>query len=112
MAGRGQGTARTAPLSLEIAAKTLGAHARRMEQQRPAALREAHSSDATYGLPPVLDIGAAAAFVGVNRKTLYMAVAAGDLPARRVGKRRLVILRHVLLEWLSQVRVPPNGGRR
>lgn len=66
----------------------------------------------TYGLPPVLDISAAAAFVGVNRKTLYAAVSAGELPARRVGKRRLVILRHVLLEWLSQVRVPPNGGRR
>lgn len=65
----------------------------------------------TYGLPAVLDVAAASAFLGVNRKTIYAAITSGDLPARRVGKRRLVILRHVLLAWLSQGRVSRSEDR-
>lgn len=65
----------------------------------------------TSGLPAVLDVAAASAFLGVNRKTIYAAITAGDLPARRVGKRRLVILRHVLLAWLSQGRVSRSEDR-
>lgn len=65
----------------------------------------------TYGLPAVLDVAAASAFLGVNRKTIYSAITSGELPARRVGKRRLVILRHVLLAWLSQGRVSRSEDR-
>ena len=65
----------------------------------------------TYALPAVLDVAAASAFLGVNRKTIYAAITSGDLPARRVGKRRLVILRHVLLAWLSQGRVSRSEDR-
>jgi len=64
-----------------------------------------------YGLPAVLDVASASAFLGVNRKTLYAAITSGDLPARRIGKRRLVILRHVLLAWLSQGRVSRSEDR-
>ncbi len=70
-----------------------------------------HSAPDTYGLPAVLDVASASAFLGVNRKTIYAAITSGDLPARRVGKRRLVILRHVLLAWLSQGRVSRSEDR-
>lgn len=84
-----------------------------MERQRPHGQSPDPSAAGgeTYGLPPVLDVPTAAAFLGVNRKTLYEAVASGNLPARRVGKRRLVILRHVLLGWLSQERAPRSEDR-
>ena len=72
-----------------------------------------NESTETYGLEPVLSVHDAAAFLGVNPKTVYEAIDRGELPARRVGKRRLVILRHVLLGWLSsQERVSPPKGRR
>ena len=68
---------------------------------------------ATYGLPPVLSVAEAAAFLGVEKKTVYTAISEGRLPARRIGRRRLVILRDVLLRWLqSEERVVPahRGG--
>ena len=61
------------------------------------------SSD--FGLAPILSPKEAARFLGVNPKTVYEAIQRGELPARRVGKRRIVILRDVLIEWLSQGRV-------
>jgi len=51
----------------------------------------------SYGLPPVLDVTQAAKFLGLNAKTLYEAIGRGELPGKRIGKRRIVILRDVLL---------------
>lgn len=65
----------------------------------------------TYGLADVLSVDEVARFLRVNRKTLYEAVRAGDVPARRVG-RRVVILRDALIDWLrSDGRVLPSRRR-
>lgn len=66
----------------------------------------------TYDLPPVLSVREAAAFLGLNLKTVYASVDAKQLPGRRVGKR-VVILRDALLQWLrSNERVlPPARGK-
>ncbi|CAN0577268.1 unnamed protein product, partial [Laminaria digitata] len=48
----------------------------------------------------VLTVAEAAKAMRVDQKTLYTAVNDGLVPARRVG-RRIVILRQALLEWLS-----------
>jgi len=56
-------------------------------------------------LPPVLTVDEAARFLRLNRKTLYDAVRAGDLPGVvRVG-RSIRIGRDALLGWLQG-----NGG--
>ncbi len=66
----------------------------------------------TYGLPVVMTVGEAAEFLGVNAKTLYDAIRAGGVPARRIG-RRVVILRDSLVSWLkSQEHVLPSRKRR
>ena len=66
------------------------------------------NDDETYGLEPVLTVDEAARFLRVNSKTLREAIRAGDVPARRVG-RRVLILRDVLLEWFkSNGSVPPS----
>jgi excisionase family DNA binding protein len=78
---------------------------------RPASDRYEVSASPTYDLPPVLSPDETARFLGVDRKTVYEAIASGDLPARRVGKRRIVILRDVLLHWLGQGRVQPSEDR-
>lgn len=63
----------------------------------------------TYGLPSVLNVAQAAEFLGVDDKTIYAALNAGRMPGRRLNKRRWVILRDALLEWLrSQEHVPPS----
>ena len=49
--------------------------------------------------------GAARAY-GLARDTLAAAIRAGDLPASRLGSRRLVILRRDLDAWLVAHRVP------
>ena len=69
-------------------------------------------TDSTYGLPPVLCVEEAARFLSVNIKTVRDAISAGDFPARRVG-RRVVILRDALLHWLwSDNRVLPAKQKR
>ena len=66
-------------------------------QQNEAALNH----DGRYGLPPVLTAEDAAQFLRVNVKTIYEAIQRNGLPAKRLGKRRLVILRDALLNWLA-----------
>jgi len=62
--------------------------------------------------PEVLTVDEAAAFLRVDRKTVYTAVAEGQLPGRRVGRRRIVILRDQLLAWLrSNEPVLPSRRR-
>ena len=56
----------------------------------------------------VFTVDEAALLLGVNRKVVYEAVRSGQIPARRIGKRRIVIVRAALLDWLSQGRVMPS----
>lgn len=64
-------------------------------------------------LPAVLTPAQVAAFTGLNVKTVYASIRAGDLPARKVGGRRYLVVRDVLLAWLSsQGCVPPRKERR
>lgn len=50
--------------------------------------------------PEVLTADEVAAFLRVDRKTVYDAVGRGEMPHRRVGKR-LVFSRTALLDWLA-----------
>ena len=73
-------------------------------QEAPGGARSAPAAPATT-LPPVLTVDEAARFLRLNRKTLYDAVRAGELPGVvRVG-RFIRIGRDALLGWLQG-----NGG--
>jgi len=64
-----------------------------------------------YGLSPVLSVAEVADFLRLNRKTVFAAIAAGEMPGRKVG-RRVVILRDALLEWMrSKARVSSRRTR-
>jgi excisionase family DNA binding protein len=53
-------------------------------------------------LPEVVTVESLAAFLGLNRKTIYAAIDRGEVPgARRVG-RAIRILRDAVLVWLAQ----------
>lgn len=58
---------------------------------------------AAESLPLALSVAEVAALLRVDRKTIYGAIAVGDLPARRVGagRRRFVVGRDALLAWLA-----------
>ena len=65
----------------------------------------------TYGLPAVLTVDEVAAFLRMNRKTVFASIATGEMPGRKVG-RRVVILRDALLEWMrSKARVSSRRTR-
>ena len=65
----------------------------------------------TYGLPAVLTVEEAAEFLRLNVKTLYSAIDLGTFPARKFGKR-IVILRDALLDWMrSKARGSSRKGR-
>lgn len=52
-------------------------------------------------LPEIVTVETLAAFLGVNRKTIYSAIDRGELPgARRVG-RAIRIYRNAVLAWLA-----------
>jgi excisionase family DNA binding protein len=69
-------------------------------------------SDTLTTMPSVMTVDQAARVLRINRKTVYDAVAAGQLPgARRVG-RSIRIMRDAMIEWLSQDRVPRSSERR
>lgn len=61
-------------------------------------------TDATPSLEPADDILSAdqvAAWLGVDRKTIYDAAARGQIPHQRLG-RRLLFSRHALMSWLAR----------
>jgi excisionase family DNA binding protein len=63
---------------------------------------------------PILTVDELAVFLRVNRKTVYDALARGEIPgARRIGGRYRV-LRDAVLEWLAsgQDRVPRSRRNR
>lgn len=73
-------------------------------QEAPGGSRSTPGAPAST-LPPVLTVDEAAHFLRLNRKTLYDAVRAGELPGVvRVG-RSIRIGRDALLDWLQG-----NGG--
>lgn len=53
-------------------------------------------------LPEVLTVAEVARWLKVDAKTVYVAIEDGDFPARRIGRRRLVVLRDALVEWLAK----------
>lgn len=68
------------------------------------AARPAESAPTPPTAPPgaertALSVDEAAVALGVDRRTVYAAVHAGELPGRRLG-RRIVIGRDVLAAWL------------
>jgi excisionase family DNA binding protein len=66
----------------------------------------------TYGLPATLSVDRVAAFLNLDRKTVYDSIARGEIPARRIGRRRIVILRCALLDWVGQGRVIASHGEK
>ena len=64
-----------------------------------------------YDLPPVLTVAEAASFLRVNVKTLYASARAGQIPARKVGGR-YVLLRDSLLGWLRSTERELPSKRR
>ena len=58
----------------------------------------------------VLTADQLAALLGVNRKTIYEAVARNEIPHRRLG-RRLIFERGAVLRWLRQD-TPSEGNNR
>ena len=78
-----------------------GASRRRAPTVRPSAEE----------LPAVMGVTDAAGFLGVNSKSVYEAIARGELPgARRIG-RAIRIHRDTLLEWLSGEEKHKDQGR-
>lgn len=60
--------------------------------------------------PDILSADEAAAWLGVDRKTLYDGARRGDVPCGRLG-RRLIFHRTALLVWLgAQGRAAPGGN--
>ncbi len=54
-------------------------------------------------LPAVLTVREVASFLRVDVKGVYAAIKQGQLPAKRVGKR-IIVLREALLGWLQEDR--------
>ncbi len=72
----------------------------------------ADERDASRALPPVLTVDEAARLLRVNRKTLYDAVRAGEVPGVvRVG-RSIRIGRDALLRWMEGNGSPALGDDR
>ena len=93
-----------------------------MEQDSPAvaqggpqgAQRSARAAAGAYAttLPAVLTVDEAARFLRINRKTLYEAVRAGEVPGVvRVG-RSIRIGRDALLRWMEGNGSPALGDDR
>lgn len=50
---------------------------------------------------PVMTVVEVAKLLGINRKTVYEAVAQGHIPHRRFG-RRIVFSREAVMQWLAE----------
>jgi len=65
------------------------------------------------GLPPVLTVDEAAAFLRINRNTLYTAIKSGTGPPVQCIGRAMRIHRDALLRWLGQGHAAPaKRGKR
>jgi excisionase family DNA binding protein len=52
---------------------------------------EIHSDDPFDGLPVLISVPRAAELLGISRAAAYRFASAGDLPARRLGRRVYVV---------------------
>ncbi len=50
----------------------------------------------------VLTVRQASGLLNVPRSSLYALISAGEIPAVRIGERRVRIIKGQLLDWLSQ----------
>ncbi|HZU78110.1 MAG TPA: helix-turn-helix domain-containing protein [Dehalococcoidia bacterium] len=57
---------------------------------------------ATLSQPLALGLDGAADAIGVSKRTIQRAIAAGELPVARVGKRTLIRTEH-LRQWLDRL---------
>jgi excisionase family DNA binding protein len=64
----------------------------------------------TAGAAEVLCADEAAAFLGIDRKTVYEYAARGQIPHQRVGKR-LLFSRSALVSWLAASTAGPTTAR-
>jgi excisionase family DNA binding protein len=60
------------------------------------------SDDAGTGLPQVLTVDELAALLRIDRKTVYSAIRAGEIPGVRQLGRTIRIHRGTVLAWLAQ----------
>jgi len=65
-------------------------------------MTKAKTATAVDTIPMVLSPHEAARFAGCGRTTLYAAIAAGSLRARKLGRRTLII-RDDLMGWLDSL---------
>jgi excisionase family DNA binding protein len=94
-------TGRGVPLTHPFPRTTSGA--------QPEPPRSVTDAGAASSLPAILTVDELATFLRVNRKSVYDAVAKGEVPgARRIG-RAIRISRDAMLEWLIQGRVPRSS---
>lgn len=59
--------------------------------------------------PEVMDVPAVAAFLGVNRKTVYDYAGRGQIPCRRLGKR-ILFSRSALVSWLGSCKTASHAN--
>lgn len=60
---------------------------------------------------PILTVAEVAAMLRMNVKSVYAAIAAGELPGKRIG-RRTIVPRAALLDWLRSNEHTPSPNRR
>ena len=61
------------------------------------------------GEPAVMDADQVAAFLGVDRKTVYDYAGRGEIPHRRLGKR-LLFSRQAIVAWLASCKAASREG--
>ncbi len=59
--------------------------------------------------PEVMDADELAAFLGVDRKTVYDYAGRGEIPHRRLGKR-LLFARSAIMRWLGSCKAASREG--
>lgn len=75
----------------------------------PANGNDARTEPAPIRDPEVMDADQMAAFLGVDRKTVYDYAARGEIPHRRLGKR-LLFSRSAIVAWLGACKAAPREG--
>lgn len=65
------------------------------------------ANPANENRPEVMGAEETAAFLGVDRKTVYEYAARGKIPCRRLGKR-LLFSRRALVVWLAECKSAPH----
>jgi len=63
----------------------------------------------TAALPQGLSVRGLAREYHVDRARLAQAIATGELPAQRLGRRRFLVLRSDAEDWLRRFRVAPSA---